>query len=145
MKKSIQILGMFILIILIASCKKMVDKDFSISPYETKINKWIDAKIPVNESGKIYEEQLKSGLDYTRMREEASFDSEKILIIPIKENFLEFRKAEEGCSGNLVVLIDKKDEIRRMNIVLFKPETSAQTSKLPDNTFYHLYNTKKFR
>lgn len=143
MKKSIQILGMFILIILIASCKKMVDKDFSISPYETKINKWIDAKIPVNESGKIYEEQLKSGLDYTRMREEASFDSEKILIIPIKENFLEFRKAEEGCSGNLVVLIDKKDEIRRMNIVLFKPETSSQTSKLPDNTFYHLYNTSK--
>lgn len=108
-----------------------------------KIAQWIDSKIPSNESGKVYAQELKKNLDYSQIREEISLNHEKIIVIPIREHFLESRKAEPGCSGNLVVLIDDKNEPRRINIVLYKPESTNQTSKLPYNTFYHLFNTSR--
>jgi hypothetical protein len=41
----------------------------------------------------------------------------------------------------LVLILDKSGNIRKGNVVLFKPDNVATNSKVPDNTFHDIFNT----
>ncbi len=130
---------------LLSSCKKNIGTNPEIQAYERNITAWIDAKVDSNASGLAYAADMKKSLDYEHMQVEPSASNEKIVIIPFKEAFLQSRKADPGQLGNLVVLVNSADNIRKINIVLFKPDADKKISALPENTFYDIFNTAKVK
>lgn len=126
-----------------SSCKKNLTPDFESKVYQEKINKWVDSKVVSNTSGQAYSTAMKQNLDYAHMHIESSTENEKIVVIPIKDAFLQSRGVTAGTLGNLVVLMKATDDIRQANIALFKPDEGTQSGTLPENTFQNIFNTAK--
>ena len=133
------------IVLLLISCQKEVlqkanDNDGMIS----KVNNWLDSKKP---SGKAKQsenvELLKNHLETSALKIENSSEGEKIVIIPVKEEFKTLKNIDKESIPNLVLIMDKMGNVRKGNLVLFYPQNGQAYSKVPDNTFYNILNTAK--
>lgn len=84
---------------------------------------------------------LKENLEYSNLNIEVSGNNEKIIIIPINENFKQKRITDKNSIPNLVLIMSTSGDIRKGNVVLFKPKNNGTYSKVPKNTFYNIFNT----
>jgi hypothetical protein len=110
----------------------------------TKVNIWLDAKKPENKQGHAANiEMLKSKLDFSQLRLEESSLSEKIIVIPVNEQFKTGKTSiDPKAIINLVLILDASGKIRKGNIVLFIPE-DTRVKRVPNNTFHAILNTAK--
>ncbi len=106
-----------------------------------KVETWLDkqkATVPTAESANI--ELLKQNLDYTQHRFEKLNGNKDLLIIPIKEAFKVEKNVDREIISNLVLALDKTENIENAKMVFFKPKTPQ--SQVPENTFHNIYNNK---
>src|SRR6185503_5223039 len=131
------------IVLLLISCQKEAlqksnDNDGMIS----KVNNWLDSKKP---SGKTKQsenvEVLKNHLETSALRIENSSEGEKIVTIPVNEEFKTLKNIDKEAIPNLVLILDRMGNVRKGNIVLFYPKIGESCSKVPDNTFYNILNT----
>ena len=124
------------------SCKKELSPSSS-SNKETieKVNTWLDEqKAGKSPSGVSNIELLKNSLDFASLRFEKSEDGEKLLIVPVEKSLKSITGMTTNSIPNLVLIIDKLQNIRKGYIVLYTTDNGL-ANKIPDNTFYHIFNT----
>jgi hypothetical protein len=124
------------------SCKKDASpKSFSNNAAITKINTWLEEQKQAKQSSRAANvDLLKSNLEYSNLRFEKSENGEQFLIVPVKDDFKSAAEIEKNTVVDLVLFINKEDNIRSGNIVLYTPGNGI-ANKIPDNTFYDIFNT----
>ena len=85
-------------------------------------------------------ELLRNNLDYLNMRLESSRKNEKILIIPLKEDFKSKKHLKRKVIANVILHINSYDNIKEASIVYFTPAKDLRNSIIPQNTFYNIFN-----
>ena len=109
-----------------------------------KVNDWLDNEtVSVTKGKKANIELLKNNLDLSHLRVEQSGEQEKIIVIPVKYEFKKVKHVDNNKIPNLVLVVDKSGNIRKGNLVLYIPTKGEVLAKVPDNTFYHIFNTGK--
>jgi len=128
--------------IVLFSCQKDVIKKENNQQLISKVNNWLDSRKPVGKEKQSENvELLKNHLETSALRIESSSWDEKIVIIPVKEEFKTLKNIDKEAIPNLVLILDKMGNVRKGNIVLFYPQSGQSYSKVPDNTFYNILNT----
>lgn len=128
------------------SCKKEESKNAEPSyvnkELQTKINSWLDDQKPKTQPNKAANVQLlKDNLDFSKLTIEKSEGDEQIVIVPVKESLKALKKIDAVTIVNLVLILDKNGAIRRGNIALATSLDGSVKEKVPQNTFYSIYNT----
>lgn len=144
MRKSIIFLSVVVsATVFLTSCQKETSKNSSDKEIVTKINSWLDAQKSVIQPQKGTNiELLKENLDFSRLRFEQFAKGDQFLIIPVKEKFSRIKNIDKNYIPNLVLVMNQSGKIKRGNIVLYLPETRETIDKVPDNTFYKMFNDK---
>jgi len=124
------------------SCKKDASpKSIPNDAVISKINKWLEQQKQGKPSNKVANlELLRNNLLYSNLRFEKSENGEQFLIVPLKEDFKSAAEIEKNTVADLVLFINKDDNIRSGNIVLYTPD-NGMANKIPGNTFYDIFNT----
>ena len=131
-----------IVITFLCSCKKEISENYSPNiEVIKKINTWLDKqKTGLKQFKSENIDLLKKNLTYSNLRIEKSDAGEQIVIVPISEEFKQKKINDKGSIPNLVVILDRSDNVRWGSVILFKPDTPGVT-KVSDNVFYNLFNT----
>jgi len=124
------------------SCKREVASSASSNNIAiAKVNAWLDQQKEGKQPNKAANiDLLKNNLDFSNLRYEKSNGDEQYLIVPIKENFKAATEIDKNLITDLFLVINKSGNIRTGNVVLYTPE-NGQANKIPDNTFYYIFNT----
>ena len=134
------------MMLLLFSCQKEFEKSHDSTHDEliSKVNGWLDSRKPAQKQTQAENvELLKNNLEFSNLRIEQSAEGEKIIVIPVKENFKTIKNIDKVSIPNLVLILDKMGNVRKGNIVLFYPQNGQIYSKVPDNTFNNILNTSK--
>jgi hypothetical protein len=130
--------------ILLISCRKEASQGLPDSNDEmiSKVNSWFDnQKISSQPNKSSNIELLKNNLDFSGLRIEEYDKGEKIIIVPVKDEFKKTRQIDNNKIPNLVLIFDKSGNIRKGNLVLYIPKNGEAVTKVLDNTFYNIFNT----
>jgi len=124
------------------SCKKDVSTGSSSNKEAIgKVNSWLEEQKTGKPSNSVSNiELLKNSLDFASLRFEKSEEGEKLLIVPVDKSLKSIADQAANSIPNLVLIIDKAGNIRKGYIVLYTGENGV-ANKIPDNTFYHIFNT----
>src|ERR1043165_8451742 len=108
-------------IIFIISCNKDAEKmPAADNALIAKVNSWLDNQKPANKPNKSANvTSLEHSLDHSALRFEDYNNGQKILSIPIKDNFKTIHNLEKNSNNNLVLIIDKSGNIKKGNIVMY--------------------------
>jgi hypothetical protein len=132
-------------VLFLSSCQKEVSQNTTGNSNKeiiAKVNSWLEIqKAGFNSKKADNVDLLKSNLDYLKLRIEPSGEGEQIVIVPINEKFKALKIVDKSSIPNLVLILDRAGNIRKGNVVLFKPDNKAMYNKVPDNTFYNIFNT----
>ena len=130
--------------LILFSCQKETIKNEPNDQLVSKINSWLDSRKPLQKQTQAENvELLKANLEFSNLRIEQSREGEKIIVIPVNENFKTIKNLDKASIPNLVLVLDKMGNVRKGNLVLFYPQDGQVYSKVPDNTFYNILNTSK--
>ena len=89
------------------SCKKDEVQNNSQDQLILKVNNWLDGRKPAQKQTQAENvELLKSNLEFAGLRIEQSEEGEKIIIIPINENFKTIKNIDKASIPNLVLILD---------------------------------------
>ena len=121
-------------------CQKASTNEPSNAELETQIVAWLlkqqSPKQP-NKAANI--DLLSKNLQFSELTTEDSHDGERLIIIPVKEEFKQLKKIENKYLPVVVLKLTKAGDIRVGNLVLFAPAQGQQV--IPKNTFYNIFNT----
>jgi hypothetical protein len=132
------------MMIILFSCQKQEIKQENNDQLISKVNSWLDGRKPDQKPIQAENvELLKNNLQFSDLRIENSNNEEKIVIIPVSENFKTLKNLDKASIPNLVLIMDKMGNVRKGNIILFYPKTGVAYNKVPENTFYDILNTAK--
>ena len=130
--------------IILNSCQKEESFDNANQGIIAKVKQWMDEQkkeMFANKAAKV--DLLKVNLEYSNLRIEQSAQNEKIIIIPIMEGFKAQKIPDKNSIPNLILLMNASGDIRKGNVVLFKPNIDGKYYTVPHNIFYNIYNTGK--
>jgi len=124
------------------SCKREFSPDTSSNNATiSKVNAWLDeqkqGKLP-NKAAKL--DLLRTNLNFSNLHFEKSDNGEQFLIVPINEKFKATNGIDKNSIVNLFLVINTSGDIRSGNVVLYTAAT-GQVNKIPENTFYNIFNT----
>ncbi len=132
----------FLLAAFVNSCRKETSQGSSNKEFISKVNTWLDGqKVPTQPNKASNIELLKENLDFSNLSIEESYGGEQIIIVPINENFKTIKNIDQKSIPDLVLIVNKSGAIRKGNVVLSIPENGQLLGKVPEKTFYNIYNT----
>ena len=109
----------------------------------SKINLWLDTHKGTGNTTKEKNIQaLKTSLEFSKIRFEKLGQRERVLVVPILEEYKKTVKFDKNSILNLLLVVDELGNIKRGNISEIMPESNLQTNQLPSNTFNNLYNNR---
>lgn len=108
-----------------------------------KVNAWLnDQKTKVSGDKPLKIESLQQNLSFKNLRAEELYEGEKLLIVPVNQNFQTENNKEKNPVNYLLLILDNTDKIRKGNIVQYIPVNRNLNNKLPVNFFNKFYNLK---
>jgi len=134
------------MLLLLFSCRK----DQQVESNQPSSNDQIISKVKLwleTEKSKLYANKtanvdvLKKYLDYSNLRIEDSDNGEQIVSIPITKKF----NNDQNSIPSLVLLLNNAGNIRRGNVVLFKPKVNGAYTTIPDKVLPGIYSTSEVK
>lgn len=130
----------FLVFLAFISCKKSAEIN-APNPYTSKVNSWLERQKNSAQNDVTRIELLQAHLNFGAIREEEGGRNEKLLIIPIDNEYKKKRRIDEQVDANLLVFINTSGNIRKAHIVLYTPETGQVQTHVPDNAFHNIMTT----
>lgn len=107
----------------------------------TKVNTWLEnqKKLTTTVIGTSVD-NIKINLDFEKLYFEKLNETEKLVIVPLKNSFFSAANKRKNSFNLLLLIINKEGNIRKGNIVQFIAKNGKPVNALPKNTFYNFYN-----
>jgi hypothetical protein len=128
------------------SCQKEFEKKNTNNTHGeliSKVNGWLDKqKSPTQPNKAANIDLLKENIDFSSLKSEDFNQSEKFIVVTIKEEYKIKKNIDKNTISVLLLVSDKIGNIIQGNIVLYIPDKNQQVNTIPDNTFFKMYNEK---
>jgi hypothetical protein len=147
----LQKMMVLVTVICLCACQKEIAKDLATEDNTNfqgnkleasgKVNTWLESQKQLTTaviSTSI--DNIKVNLDFNNLYFEKLSETEKLLVVPLKNSFISAVNKGKNPLSLFLLIINKDGNIRKGNIVQFVPKNGGPVNTLPKNTFYNFYN-----